>query len=108
MKAAARWVCDYSIPMNDRTYGDAACRKADRDTATLARWIAQERPPEVHVRTLQREVRLPGLKEAADIHAACGNLIEAGWLMSAAGKTGFQHRPRAAYAVNRRLWDELL
>jgi hypothetical protein len=108
MKAAARWVCDYSIPMNDRTYGDAACRKADRDTATLARWIAQERPPEVHVRTLQREVRLPGLKDAADIHGACTNLIEAGWLMSAAGKTGFQHRPRAAYAINRRLWDELL
>jgi hypothetical protein len=107
MKAAARWVCDYAIPMNDRTYGDAACKKADRDTATLARWIAQERPPEVHVRTLQREVRLPGLKDAADIHAACANLIEASWLMSAAGKTGFQHRPRAAYAINPRLWDEL-
>jgi hypothetical protein len=107
MDAAARWVCDYSIPMNDRTYGDAACSKADRDTATLARWIAQERSSEVHVRTLQREVRLPGLRDAADIHAACAALIDAGWLMSTAGKTGFQHRPRAAYAINPRLWDHL-
>jgi hypothetical protein len=103
MKAAAQWICDYSIPMNDRTCGEAACRKADRDTATLARWIAQERPREVHVRTLQREVRLPGLKDAADIHAAGANLIEAGWLMSTVGKTGFQHRPRAVDAINPRL-----
>jgi hypothetical protein len=107
LEAAGRWICDYSIPMSDRTYGDAACSKADRDIATLARWIAQERPREVHVRTLQREVRLPGLRDAADIHAACGGLVDAGWLMSIAGKTGFQHRPRVAYAINPRLWDYL-
>ena len=107
MKAAVRWICDYSIPMSDRIYGDAACSKADRDTATLARWIVQERPSEVHVRTLQREVRLPGLRDAADIHAACAALVDAGWLTSTAGKTGFQHRPRAAYAINQRLWDHL-
>jgi hypothetical protein len=96
-----------SLRLNDRTYGDAACSKADRDTATLARWIVQERPSEVHVRTLQREVRLPGLRDAADIHAACAGLIDASWLMSAAGKTGFQHRPRAAYTINPHLWDYL-
>jgi len=48
---------------------------------------------------MQREVRLPGLGDAAAIHAACTVLVEAGLLMPPpAGE--FQRRPRAAYPVN--------
>src|SRR5205085_658557 len=75
--AAAHLVADYLMPMAERVYGDAACRPEDRNAATLARWIIKTRPPEVYVRHLQREVRLPGLGDADSIRAAAGVLAEA-------------------------------
>ena len=79
-------------------YGDAAASETDRKAATLAKWIVKEKVTEVHVRHLQREVRLPGLKTAEDIHDAARALIDADWLReppTVAGK-----RPRMAYPVN--------
>ena len=104
--AAAELVAHYLVPMAARVYGDAAARPVDRNAATLARWIAKTRPPEVHVRRLQREARLPGLGDADTIHKTCGALVEAGWLApppiaSAPG------RPRAVYPVVPALWDAL-
>jgi hypothetical protein len=107
LEAATLWVRDYVMPMASRTYGDAACGQADRNVTTLARWVAQERPTEVHVRTMQRAVRLPGLRDAAAIHAACQGLAEAGWVTGDPGVVGFQKRPRAAYRVNPQLWAAL-
>ena len=71
--AAAHLLDDYFLPMADRVYGDAAASPRDRDAATLARWIIrqreqEERPSEVSVRHLQRDVRLPGLTTAEIIH----------------------------------------
>ncbi len=97
--AAAMLVADYLMPMAERVYGDAATAPADRNAATLARWIRRARPNEVHVRELQREARLPGLATAEAIHAACGMLVDAGWLRAPA-PGGFQKRARQAYAVN--------
>jgi hypothetical protein len=105
--AAVRFVGDYAVPMAERVYGDAAASQVDRDAATLARWIARCRPAEVHVRRLQRDVRLPGLTEAASIHAAACALVEAGWLRPPAGGKGFQQRGRVAYGVNPHLWEHL-
>jgi hypothetical protein len=105
--AAAMLVSDYIIPMGDRVYGDAGAKPLERNAATLARWIAKTRPDEVHVRSLQRQVRLPGLTDATVIHAACAELVEAGWLTKAPGDIGFQKRPRAAYAVASNLWAAL-
>ena len=86
--------------------GDAGARGVDRDAATLARWTARERPVEVHVRRMQREVRLPGLTDARSVHDAAKALIEAGWLtLPASG--GFQQRGRLAYPVNPALWEVL-
>ena len=48
----------------------AACTDLDRNTTTLARWIAKERPDAVHVRTMQRNIRLPGLTTADAIETA--------------------------------------
>ena len=79
--AAAHLVEDYFVPMAERVYGDAAVLPADRNAATLARWILRDHPAEVHVRHVQRKVRLPGLKSAAEIHAAADVLVEADWLM---------------------------
>lgn len=97
--AAATLVAEYVMPMAERVYGDAAAPARDRGAATLARWIRSTRPKEVHVRTLQREVRLSGLADAEAIHAACGVLVDAGWLREPEGG-GFQKRGKQAYAIN--------
>lgn len=101
--AAAALVGNYLMPMAERMYGDASATRATKNAATLARWIIKHRPPEVHVRTLQREVRLPGLGEAESIHEACNALIEAGWLY-APPRGGRDGRARAAYAVRPEVW----
>jgi hypothetical protein len=104
--AAALLVGNYFMPMAERVYGDATVSERVRNVATLARWIAKHRPAEVHVRTLQREVRLPGLTEASVIHEACQQLIEAAWLLEPSG-VGTAGRPRAAYKVHPALWQVL-
>ncbi|MDE2333321.1 MAG: DUF3987 domain-containing protein, partial [Rhodospirillales bacterium] len=97
--AACALVADYAMPMAARVFGDAAVPKRERDAATLARWILSTRAPEVHVRRLQKEIRLPGLSSAEDIHLACWTLVEAGWLCEtpASGAVG---RPKTTYLVN--------
>lgn len=102
--AAALLVGDYFMPMAERVYGDAAASRHDRNAATLARWIMRERPTEVHVRHLQRQVRLPGLRSAEDIHDAARVLIDADWL-SPPPKGAEPGRPRVAYSINPRLWE---
>jgi putative DNA primase/helicase len=106
--AAAKFVAEYAMPMAERTYGDAACTTLDRNTATLARWIAKKRPlpTAIHVRDMQRKERLPGLTTAEAIHAACKALIEAGWLGEPA-PGAFQQKPRAVYPVSPRLKEYL-
>jgi hypothetical protein len=76
--AACLLVADYAMPMAARMFGDAAVPKRERDAATLARWIMATGAVEVHVRRVQREVRLPGLGTAEEIHTACLGLVEAG------------------------------
>jgi Uncharacterized conserved protein len=99
LAAACDMVADYFMPMAARVYGDAAATKAERNAATLARWIMKAKPDAVHVRTLQRNVRLPGLNTADAIHAAADVLVEAGWLAPPPRGTQ-QGRAKAAYAVN--------
>jgi hypothetical protein len=98
--AAALFVGDYFMSMAERVYGDAAATPEDRNAATLARWIERERPGEVHVRHVQREIRLPGLRTADEIHAAATVLVEAGWLATPVSGTEFRQRGRVAYTVN--------
>jgi len=97
-QAAAMLVEDYFMPMAERVFGDAATRKQDRDAATLARWVVRERAEDVHVRHLQREVRLPGLTDADAIKAAADALVDADWL--AAPQVGFGTARKVAYRVN--------
>ncbi len=104
--SAAHLVADYAMPMAERVYGDAACPEADRNAATLARWIMQAKPNEVHVRKLLREVRLPGLQDAEAVKSAAAVLVDAGWLLPPAPGT-FQQRGRTAYPVNPRVFEAL-
>jgi Protein of unknown function (DUF3987) len=101
--AAALMISDYWVPMAERVYGDAAATREDRNAATLARWIVRNRPAEVHVRHVQREARLPGLRTADDIHTAAAVLVDADWLRPPAPNSQFGPRTRIAYAVNPQL-----
>ena len=103
--AAAQLISDYFLPMAERVYGDAAATQRERDAATVARWIMRERPADLHVRQLQREVRLPGLRTADQIRAAADALVDADWLRPPMVGTEFGQRGRIAYAVNPRLWE---
>jgi hypothetical protein len=89
--------------MAERVFGDAGATEQDRNAATLARWIIDKKSHEVYVRSLQREVRLPGLTTAEKIHAAAKVLVEADWLRDPPKVEG--HRGRAAYPVNPQVWE---
>ena len=104
-EAAALLIGAYFVPMSERVYGDATATREDRNATTLARWILHERPGEVHVRHMQREVRLPGLRTADDIDAAAAVLVDADWLQQPARGTAFAPRVRHAYPINPRLWE---
>ncbi len=101
--AAALLLDDYFLPMADRVYGDAAVSLRDRNAATLARWIIKEHPTDVSVRSLRREVRLPGLNRSEAIHEAALVLVDAEWL--AKPPPGVGHRGRSAYPINPRVWE---
>jgi hypothetical protein len=101
--AAARLIGDYFVPMAERVYGDAAASERERGAATLARWIDRVRPKEIHVRHLQREVRLPGLRSAEQIRTAADALVEADWLKAPPRGEEFGQRGRIAYAVHPKL-----
>ena len=102
MREAIQMMRDYFLPMSERVYGDAALPRAERNAVTLARWIAKQSPEVVHVRTMQREARLPGLRTAADIHEACGELVEAGWLEPPPHTTARREgRAPQIYSVNK-------
>jgi hypothetical protein len=68
--AAAKFIAAYAILMAERTYGDAGCTWLDRNTTTLARWIAKKRPNAIHVREMQRAIRLPGLTNPRRLQSA--------------------------------------
>lgn len=99
LTAACDLTADYFMAMAERVYGDAGATMAERNAATLARWIKRERPATVHVRSLQRDIRLPGLNTADAIHAAAAELVDAHWLREPA-PGGFQRRSTLAYPVN--------
>jgi hypothetical protein len=101
--AAATLVGEYFMPMAERVFGDAGANEIERNAATLTQWILKEKPGEVHVRTLLREVRLPGLRSAEQIKKAADLLVDADWLQAPAKTVVGQPRSRVAYPVNPRL-----
>jgi hypothetical protein len=101
--AAMTLIGEYFMPMAERVFGDAAASCDERGAATLARWIFKQKPEEVHVRSLLREVRLPGLRSAEQIKGAAKLLVDADWLR--APNVGFGTQRKVSYAVNPRLWE---
>jgi hypothetical protein len=77
--------------MAERVSGDAAATEVA--------------PREVHVRLLQRDVRLPGLRTAEQIKKAADALVEADWLRPPAKTVFGQPRSRVVYSVNPTLYE---
>jgi hypothetical protein len=103
LQASVALVRTYALPMSQRVYGSLTPSPQSRAIATLARWIIQTRPTEVHVRHLQRHVRLPGLASAPDIHKGCEALARAGWL-SRPPRGSNNGRAKQAYRVRPEIW----
>src|SRR5258707_14296746 len=102
---AATLMADYFLPMAERAYGDAATSERERGAATLSRWIFAERPTELYVRHVQRNVRLPGLRTAEQIKRAADALVEADMLHPPTPGAAFMPRRRDSCAINPRLWQ---
>jgi hypothetical protein len=103
MAAATEMIQQYFIPVAARVYGRSEPIARDRNAAVLARWILDAQPEDVHLRYLQRQIRLPGLRNAAEIEAAAEMLVAAGWLARPVPTGRFGPRSRRAYRVNPRL-----
>ncbi len=101
--AACTIVEEYFMPMAKKAFGDATLPTVDRNAATLAKWILQNKPVEVHVRTLLRDVRLPRMNTAEAIHAAARALVDASWLKEPESGSN-KGRAKAAYPVNPRIF----
>jgi hypothetical protein len=101
--AAVTLMDEYFIPNAERVYGGEGQTKTDRSATRLSRWIVNEGANEVHVRNLQRDVRLPDLTTAEAIKSACSALIDAGWLAEPEKGNAFGQRGKVAYPVNPRV-----
>jgi hypothetical protein len=104
-EAAERFVGEYFMAMAERIYSGTGGSFVDEDAATLARWMLKVRPTKVHVRHLQRKVRLPGLRTAPKIHSAAERLVALNWLYPLTPNNHFGPRTCLAYPVNPRLWQ---
>ena len=103
--AAARLIEYFFLPMAERVYGDAVATEAERNAATLARWIVATRPAEFDIRHVQQLLRLPGLRTAKQVRAGIGILVEADWLRPPAPDTDAGRHGSALYSVSPRLWE---
>jgi hypothetical protein len=74
--AAADLLNAYFLPMAERVYGDASIPEAERRGMVLARHLRSNRLAEFNARTVRREVG-GMLRDAADMEAACQQLVEA-------------------------------
>lgn len=105
VEAVADFMESYAIAMAARVYGDAALPQVERNAATLARYIQRKKLKRVNARTLRREARLPGLRDAPPMQEAIAALVDADWLRPDSSRKGdTPGRHRADYTVNPTVW----
>lgn len=107
VQTAAALMETYFLPMAERAFGDAGAAPAERNAATLAKWIVRERLSVVNVRAVRDSARLQGLREAPAIKDACMRLVDAAWLFEPVRDASTGGRPREDYRVNPALWPAL-
>jgi Protein of unknown function (DUF3987) len=100
--SAADFLEKYAIPMARRVFGAAGLPQTERDARAIARWLVTQEPvPEVvNERELRRMADGPGIRDAARIAAALGELAESGWVRLAPARAAGYGRQRQDWAVN--------
>ena len=107
--ASAALVNGYFGPMAERTYGDAALPIKERNAATIARWIIKEQPSGLNIRSLYRDVRLPGLREPEPTKEAVWLLEEYGFVRSSPSRDSDQPgRNKDDYIINPKVFGGVL
>lgn len=80
VEAATVMIDEYLKPMAKRAFGDNALSDHGLNASILAKWLLKYKPVTINTRRLQREARLPGLRDASAIHDAIALLVGADWL----------------------------
>jgi hypothetical protein len=114
-KKALRLIDTWVRATLERVFAEASLPQAQRDAMTVGRWLLKIKPKKVNARELRRQPGFPGPKEAKVLDAALEVLVDASWLIPAAGdkaagdkaagdKLG---RPRKDYLVNEAIYAEV-
>ncbi|WP_375410661.1 DUF3987 domain-containing protein [uncultured Methylobacterium sp.] len=100
VEAAAGLLDGYFLPMAERAYGDAAIPLVERRARLLVRHLRRTRQTEFNAREVRCQIG-GMLREAKDMHAACGMLVEASLIRPAFERAGETKGRRAQrYEVN--------
>ena len=98
--AAADLLNAYFLPMAERVFGDAVIPVAERRGMLLAQHLRQNRVTEFNAREVRRQIG-GMLREAADMEAACKQLVEAGLIRPRFTRAGeVKGRKSQSYEVN--------
>jgi hypothetical protein len=100
--AAIGFLEGYAVPMAKRTFGDAAWPQAERDAATMGKWLLVQRPLPivVNARALRHKAVLP-TRDAERYDAALAELEAASWVRPQPSRGGSKGgRQSKDWAVN--------
>ena len=104
LAAAADFMDAYAKPMAERVYGDAALPVAERNAATLARYVVKQELAAFNKRDLKRsphKTALPALRDAKAMDTAIAVLSDGGWIMHTPTREGdTMGRGSGDYTVN--------
>lgn len=100
LTAAADLLNAYFIPMAERVFGDASIPVIERRAMLLARHLKQNQLAEFNARDVRRQIG-GLLRDAANMDAACNQLIEGGLIRPRFERAGEgKGRPARNYEVN--------
>lgn len=103
--AAADLLNAYFLPMAERVFGDAVIPVTERRGMLLARHLRQNRISEFNAREVRRQIG-GLLREAADMEAACKQLLEAGLIRPRFTRAGdVKGRKSQSYEVHPAVGD---
>lgn len=102
----------YFAKMAERVFGDACLPEIERNAATLAREILKRGTSlkKINGSDIRTTWRLPSLRTAGAVDAACDELVDRGWLIPAGVREskkegrGSAGRLSKDYEIRKRLW----